>query len=68
METQKEEGSGEVQEETIKATFLDPRIRGAAWVGFWLCTWQQLSGINAVMFYSGQLLVPDPETSSLTTA
>ena len=62
------EGEGEAQEETIKDTFLDPRIRGAAWVGFWLCTFQQFTGINAVMFYSGQLFVPDPEDSSLTPA
>ena len=37
-DAKKQEGSQEAQEETIKETFLDPRIRGAAWVGFWLCT------------------------------
>lgn len=38
---------------TITETFLNKSIRGAAWVGFWMATFQQLSGINAIMFYSG---------------
>ena len=45
--------------ETIRDTFLNPKIRGAAWVGFWLASFQQLTGINAVMFYSGQLFAAD---------
>ena len=32
--------ASEGQEETFKETFFDPRIRGAAWVGFWLATFQ----------------------------
>jgi len=66
-EAQKQEGSQEAQEETIKDTFFDPRIRGAAWVGFWLCTAQQFTGINAIMFYSGQLFVPADSTGGLTS-
>ena len=31
---------------------MDPRIRGSAWMGFWLATFQQLSGINLIMFYA----------------
>lgn len=46
------EGNHEAQEPTITETFFDPRIRGAAWVGFWLATIQQWTGINAVIFYS----------------
>ena len=69
IEAAKEEGSAEgSKEETFKQTFFDARIRGAAWVGFWLATFQQFTGINAVLFYSAQLFVPDPDTSTLTPA
>jgi len=66
-EAQNQEGSEEAQEETIKQTFMDPKIRGAAWVGFWLASFQQLTGCNAIFFYSGQLFVPDPTTSAIST-
>ena len=36
-------------------TFFDPDIRGAAWVGFFMCTIQQFTGMNAILFYSAQL-------------
>ena len=67
--SQRNEGKQESQEVTIKETFLDPRIRGAAWVGFWLVTIQQLTGINAVIFYSAQLFgrdVDDPTSTGLS--
>lgn len=50
----KTEGNAEAQEVSIKETFTDPEIRSSAWVGFWLVTFQQLTGINSVLFYSGQ--------------
>ena len=49
------EGHADAQEPTIVETFFDPNIRGSAWVGFWLATFQQWTGINAVIFYSAQL-------------
>jgi len=36
----KKEGNQAAQEVTIKETFFDPEIRGAAWVGFMLVTIQ----------------------------
>lgn len=49
------EGLQEAQEPSIYESFFDPRIRQSAWVGFWLATFQQWTGINAVIFYSAQL-------------
>ena len=40
-------------------TFFDPEIRGAAWFGFFLVSFQQLTGINAILFYSAQLFGND---------
>lgn len=68
QDSNKSEGKREAQEETIKETFMDPKIRGAAWVGFWLCTFQQFTGINAVMFYSGQLFTPKDDSEGGLTA
>ena len=50
---------GQAQEPTITETFFDPEIRSSAWVGFWLATFQQWTGINAVIFYSAQLFGSD---------
>ena len=36
----KKEGNQEAQENTIMETFFDPEIRGAAWVGFFLVSFQ----------------------------
>ena len=47
------------QEPTIMETFFDPRIRASAWVGFWMATFQQWTGINAVIFYSANLFGSD---------
>ena len=33
-------------------TFANPTIRGSAWVGLHLATFQQLSGIASITFYS----------------
>jgi len=46
---------GENEKVSIKEAFTEKRIRGSAWVGFWMATFQQLTGINAVLFYSAQL-------------
>ena len=46
----------------MKETFFDARIRGAAWVGFWLATIQQLTGINSIIFYAPQLFTPSDPT------
>ena len=46
-------------EETYKDTFFNPTIRRAAWVGIGLATFQQLSGINAIIFFSGSLFEKD---------
>ena len=42
-------------EDTYKETFFNPQIRGAAWVGIGLATFQQLTGINVIIFFSGSL-------------
>lgn len=36
-------------------TFTDPNLRRAAWTGCALSAFQQLSGINAIIFYSSKL-------------
>ena len=53
------EGNADAQEATIMETFFDPDIRGAAWVGFFMCTIQQFTGMNAILFYSAQLFGSD---------
>ncbi len=40
---------------TYKETFCDPTIRRAAWMGCFLASFQQLTGINAFMFYSSTI-------------
>lgn len=44
-----------LKQPTYKDTFCDPNIRMAAWVGCALSIFQQLSGINAIMFYSSKI-------------
>lgn len=44
---------------TYKETFFDSSINRAAWVGVGLASFQQLTGINAIIFYSGHLFDPD---------
>lgn len=62
------EGNSEAQEVTIYESFFDPRIRTASWVGFTMVTIQQLTGINAVIFYSGQIFGrAEGETEGLTS-
>ena len=64
------QNSGE-KEAGMVATFTDPSIRSAAWVGFFFSTFQQLTGMNAIMFYSGQLFgtdPDDPDAKGLSTA
>lgn len=39
----------------MKETFCDPVIRKSAFVGCALAIFQQLSGINAIIFYSSQI-------------
>jgi hypothetical protein len=39
----------------MKDTFFDPTIRRAAWVAIVLSAFQQLCGINAIMFYSSAI-------------
>ena len=51
--------------DTIHNTFTNPTVRGAAWVGLWLATFLQLTGIDAVMFYSGQLFVKKNEDGEI---
>lgn len=52
-----EEGeiSLKVAQPTFKDTFCNPAIRRAAWVGCSLSVIQQLTGINAIMFYSSSI-------------
>jgi len=45
-------------EETYKQTFFDPQIRGAAWAGVGLATFQQLTGANIINLYSADFF-PD---------
>jgi hypothetical protein len=49
------------------ASFFDSRINKAAWVGVGLATAQQLTGINVLIFYSGQLFT-DPSFKTKGTA
>ena len=51
-----EGGAGEV---SYYDTFFDPSIRRAAWVGIGLATFQQLTGINGIIFFSGTLFSAD---------
>ena len=62
LDQQKREGNQAAQEVTIKETFFDSEINGAAWVGFFLVTFQQLTGINAILFYSAQLFGSNSST------
>lgn len=52
-----EGGAGEV---SYYDTFFDPSIRRAAWVGIGLASFQQLTGINAIIFFSATLF-SDPD-------
>jgi len=40
---------------SYKETFCDPRIRRAAWIGCSISVFQQLTGINAIIFYSSTI-------------
>lgn len=40
---------------TMKETFLEPTIRKAAWIGCTLLAIQQLTGVNAFIFYSNYM-------------
>jgi len=40
---------------SYKETFCDPRIRRAAWIGCSISVFQQLTGINALIFYSASI-------------
>lgn len=50
-----DEGDKVAQEVTMKETFFDPKIRKAAWVGFFFVFFQQFTGINSILFFSAQL-------------
>jgi len=59
-----------VSQPSTRDTFCDPNIRRAAWVGCALSIFQQLSGINAIIFYSstifastGSTLAPNTQTA-----
>lgn len=46
-------------EVTYKDTFFDSSMNRAAWVGIGLASFQQLTGINAIIFFSGSLFDAD---------
>lgn len=49
------EGSDNKAEATYAETFCDPRYSRAAWVASAMSMFQQLSGINAIIFYSSAI-------------
>lgn len=49
-------------------TFFDPRIRTSAWTGIFLATFQQLTGINAIIFFSSSLFDTDNTGEGITKA
>lgn len=57
-----------ITQPSMRDTFCDPNIRQAAWVGCALSVFQQLSGINAIIFYSSSIFAgdsDDPSSSAL---
>jgi len=44
-----------VQKPSTKEVFTNPEIRKAAWVGCTISVFQQLTGINAIIFYSSTI-------------
>lgn len=54
------ENSGPVVQTTYSETFCDPNLRGAAFVGCTLAMLQQLTGINAIIFYSSEIFASIP--------
>jgi len=46
---------GQKGQVSLKQTFCDPVIRQAAWVGCSLSVFQQLTGINMIIFYSSSI-------------
>lgn len=49
------ENTTEVASPSYKETFLSPKYQMATFVGCMLSVFQQLSGINAIMFYSTEI-------------
>lgn len=37
---------------TYRETFLHPMLRKASWIGCFVTIYQQLTGVNAIIFYS----------------
>lgn len=54
------EANLKIAQQTFGDTFCNPVIRRAAWVGCTLSVIQQLTGINAIMFYSSAIFANTP--------
>lgn len=51
------------KKKTMYDSFFDPQIRRAAWIGCAISCFQQLSGINAIIFYSSAIFDGLPSNS-----
>jgi hypothetical protein len=49
---------------STKEVFFDPKIRKAAWVGCTISIFQQLTGINAIIFYSSSIFAASGSSMS----
>lgn len=62
------EASLKIAQPTYSETFCNPVIRKAAWIGCTLSVIQQLTGINAIMFYSGTIFTSSGMGANQATA